>query len=109
MTGTPPAAKLSCDEEYSLPCAEALIAGTLALMTGFAQAEEPQREALRGKIAAHLQSLAGLAVLTPHFRTMLSNLCDRWAQSQGEGAPLSMDRPSERERRLWHAAPETLQ
>ena len=91
----------ACDEEYSLPCAEALLAGSLALMTGYAQAGEPQREALGAKIAVNLQQLAGLGSLTPHFRTMLANLHERWACQGGVAA--------HRPRALWHAAPETLQ
>jgi hypothetical protein len=103
MTVSTRPAPHACDEEYSLPCAEALMAGTLALMTGYAQSGDAQRDALRGKIVANLQSLSALPTLTPHFRTMLANLGERWA-----GAVPAMQ-PAERERRLWHAAPDALQ
>lgn len=106
MTASTRPAADACDEEYSLPCAEALMAGTLALMTGFAQADAAQRDALRGKIVANLQSLSGFATLTPHFRTMLANLRERWMCPWGGAEPVQV---AERERRLWHAAPDTLQ
>src|SRR3989344_4516252 len=54
-----PTSGAHCDEEYSLPCAEALLAGTLALMTGYVQACcDSHRDALRRKIAANLPLLA---------------------------------------------------
>lgn len=110
---TAPPSPASCDEEYSLPCAEALLAGTLALMTGFAQAGDArQRDALRGKIVASLHNLSALATLTPHFRTMLANLGERWAcesclpSRADEAGALSAAR---RQRMLWLTAPDTVQ
>ncbi|MFT3814681.1 MAG: hypothetical protein QM740_15095 [Acidovorax sp.] len=108
-----PSPAASCDEEYSLPCAEALLAGTLALMTGFAQAGDAgQRDALRGKIVASLHNLSALATLTPHFRTLLANLGERWAcpsclpSGPDEAEALSA---AQRQRLLWLAAPSTVQ
>ena len=50
-----PNAGSHADEEYSLPCAEALLAGTLALMTGYVQACcDSHRDAMGRKIAANL-------------------------------------------------------
>ena len=50
-----PTSGTHCDEEYSLPCAEALLAGTLALMTGYVQACcDSHRDAMGRKIAANL-------------------------------------------------------
>jgi hypothetical protein len=48
------------DEEYSLPPVEALLAGTLALMTGCAQHSGPvcQRELMVGKVVSNLTELA---------------------------------------------------
>lgn len=119
---TPTTQPTADTEEYSLPCAEALLAGTLALMTGFAQACDAQhRDAMGRKIAANLQNLSQLESLTPHFRTMLWNLQARWAQPDlmptspavGQGAVAAPERvprsPSEQRRALWHAAPDVLQ
>lgn len=101
------------DEEYSLPCAEALLAGTLALMTGYVQACcDSHREAMGRKIVTNLQLLGQADVFTPHFRTMLCNLQSRWVQQCGPGrsepvtAALSA---AEQRRALWVAAPEVVQ
>ncbi len=57
LTDTP-AKPPACDEEYSLPCAEALLAGTLTLMSGHMQACcDTHREAMGRKIIANLQLL----------------------------------------------------
>jgi len=82
-----PASSVHCDEEYSLPCAEALLAGTLALMTGYVQACcDSHRDAMGRKITANLQMLADAEGFTPHFRTVVWSLQGRWAQqSAGQG------------------------
>lgn len=113
-TGAP-----AIDEEYSLPCAEALLAGTLALMTGYVQACcDSHREAIGRKIVANLQNLSQLASLTPHFRTMLWNLQARWTQHcnpPGQGTAMSpLDEKdalnqAEQRRALWHTAPDAMQ
>ncbi|CAM3999796.1 hypothetical protein [Paracidovorax anthurii] len=99
--------------EPGLPCAEALLAGTLALMTGYAHSDrESDRLAMGRKIAAHLQSLSRMEGLTPHFRAMVGNLRNRWARRLGLLEPDPRDAaPSadELQRRLWHTAPEALQ
>ena len=53
-----------CTEEYLLPQVEALLAGTLALMTGLSQTEGPcaRRELMRDKVRANLQEQAGRPV-----------------------------------------------
>lgn len=100
----------ACDEEYSLPCAEALLAGTLALMTGWAQACcDGHREPMARKIVANLQSLAQLEALTPHFRTMLWSLQTRWAQQCTNVRAGEALVAAEARRALWHSAPEALQ
>jgi hypothetical protein len=80
------------DEEYSLPCAEALLAGTLALMTGYVLGQSD--------------------VFTPHFRTMLCNLQNRWVQQCGAGRaePVAAALSAAEQRRvLWVPAPEVVQ
>ena len=101
------------DEEYSLPRAEALLAGTLALMTGYVQACcDSHREAMGHKIVTNLQLLGQAGVLTPHFRTMLRNLQSRWVKQCGAApaepvsAALSV---AEHRRALWLPAPEVVQ
>ncbi|MFY3385243.1 hypothetical protein [Paracidovorax sp. MALMAid1276] len=104
----------AADEEYSLPCAEALLAGTLALMTGHMQACcDTHRTAMARKIVANLQMLGQMNAFTPHFRTMLWNLQGRWAEQGADsgGQPAARKAPSsaELQRALWVAAPETVQ
>lgn len=108
-TDTPAA----CDEEYSLPCAEAVLAGTLALMTAYMQAcGGPQRDAMGHRIAAGLQDLARSGQFTPHFRALLASLQRRWVQQCA--AKCTVPRPAalslaEQRRALWVPAPKALQ
>lgn len=101
------------DEEYSLPRAEALLAGTLALMTGYAQACcDSHRDAMGRKIVGNLQMLTQAGLFTPHFRTMLWNLQGRWEQhSRGSAATAQAAAMSQAEQRraLWVPAPEAVQ
>lgn len=95
------------NEEYTLPCAEALLAGTMALMTGHVQACcGAHREAMVGKIVANLTVLAEDPLLSPGFKTLLWALRQRW-QSQGQGAALAQLPATERS--LWHSSPEAVQ
>lgn len=114
-TDTPdtPASGGHCDEEYSLPCAEALLAGTLALMTGYVQACcDSHRDAMGRKITANLQMLADAEGFTPHFRTVVWSLQGRWARQsarQGGDAASAALSAAEQRRALWLTAPETVQ
>lgn len=91
------------DEEYGLPCSEALLAGALALMTGHAQACcDGRRQLLARKVADNLQLLAQHAALSPDFRAMLGRLQQHWAQQDSSQAQLSPQA-------LIHRAPGTLQ
>lgn len=108
-----PASSAHCDEEYSLPCAEALLAGTLALMTGYVQACcDSHRDAMGRKITANLQMLADAEGFTPHFRTVVWSLQGRWAQQsagQGGDAASAALSAAEQRRALWIPTPETVQ
>jgi len=92
------------DIEMELPCAEALLAGTLALMTGHAQACcENHRGLMNRKIVAQLGLLAEHPVLSPAFRTALWNLRTHWQILLERGHPPAPDT------RLWHASPGVVQ
>lgn len=75
---------LPCEiEEHELPCVEAVLAGTLALMTGYSQALQaathPEQRLLMGrKITRQLDLLAAHAQLSCAFRQVLGNLSQRW-------------------------------
>lgn len=95
-------------EEYSMPCAEALLASTLALMTGYVQACcDDHREVMGRKIVTNLQFLSELPLLTAHFRTLVGHLRGRWLQQVGM-ADVEAPAPVA-QRVLWHAAPNVLQ
>jgi len=70
-------------EEHELPCLEAVLAGTLALMTGYSQALQaaahPEQRLLMGrKITRQLGLLADQPQLSTGFRQVLSGLSERW-------------------------------
>lgn len=104
------------DDGVVLPSAEALLAGTLALMTGVIE-----RAALAQPLAAHGQSLmmsakvrANLLRLTEHprlsapFRATLARLQAHWERLALQAPPEASAYP-EPDRRLWHRSPEQLQ
>jgi len=94
------------NEEHELPTVEAVLAGTLALMTGYSQALlaelHPEHRVLMGrKIGNNLALLAEHPQLSTPFQTMLCGLQRRWAQMAGctaEAAPAchATDRIAER-------------
>lgn len=94
-------------EEYTMPCAEALLAGTLALMTGHVQACcGAHREAMVAKIVSNLTALTEDPMLSPGFKTLLWSLRGRWV-SQSQSSPLAQLPCAERD--LWHSSPEAVQ
>lgn len=97
----PSPAQTDCtDEEYVLPTAEALLAGTLALMTGCAQggADAGMRELMAGKVVSNLSRLSEHPDLSAPMQRMLGRLITRWVQ------------PVPREvAATWVAAPQSLQ
>ena len=97
------------DEEYTLPGVEALLAGTLALMTGYAQSarECPHRPLMARKLASHLLVLSAHPQLSIPMQTMLANLRTRWQleMENAADAPTVDTAPTP----LWHAAPARVQ
>ncbi|MBX3611880.1 MAG: hypothetical protein KF871_18455 [Hydrogenophaga sp.] len=78
-----------CDEEYSLPPTEALLAGTLALMTGCAQHSGPvcHRELMVGKVVSNLTELSHHPALSAPMRQLLARLSARWLLELGVQTP----------------------
>ncbi len=102
------------DEEYTLPSVEALLAGTLALMTGYAQSprDDPHRALMAGKLIANLLRLSGHPQLSPPMQTMLANLRTRWQlelENGPSGARETAAAPPLRPTPLWHPMPNRLQ
>ncbi|EJL77994.1 hypothetical protein PMI15_04449 [Polaromonas sp. CF318] len=102
-------------DAQGLPPAQALLAGTLALMTGHAQACcEGQRALLAQKIIANLFMLSRHAGAPPDFRAIAANLHPLWVRVLQPGAdqPPQVLLPTDNfdpHRVLWHTTPETLQ
>ncbi len=70
-------------EEHELPCVEAVLAGTLALMTGYSQAAQAEldparRLAMGTKIAANLALLMDHPRISLGFRQVAYGLRRRW-------------------------------
>jgi hypothetical protein len=94
-------------EEYTVACAEALLAGTLALMTGHVQARCcSHRQDLAEKIVLQLAVLCQDPLLSPGFKNLLWALRARWlALNMGSSI---VPRPAS-DRALWHSSPRVLQ
>jgi len=99
------------DEEYVMPCAEAMLAGTLALMTGHAQSAcTRQRVLMAKKIRSNLYFLGQNPDLTANFRTVVQRMHQHWDTllSATEPPPANvLDHENHLlpETRLWHATP----
>lgn len=70
-------------EEHELPCIEAVLAGTLALMTGYSQAlqaelDPAQRLCMGAKIGENLALLMDHPMLSLGFRQVAYGLRERW-------------------------------
>lgn len=72
-------------EEYELPCSEAVLAGTLALMTGYGQSLQAERDpaqrlAISLRVAHNLDRLATQPALSEPFRALSGKLAALWRQ-----------------------------
>ena len=99
----------AADEEYTLPGVEALLAGTLALMTGYAQSarECPHRPLMARKLVSNLLVLSAHPQLSAPMQTMLANLRTRW-QLELENAADALAAETA-PTPLWHPAPARVQ
>ena len=95
------------DEEYTLPSVEALLAGTLALMTGYAQSarECPHRPMMAHKLATNLSDLSAHPQLSLPMRSMLAKLRTRWEAAGADAGTAAPAQPAP----LWHRVPASLQ
>lgn len=92
------------DQEYPLPSVEAILAGTLALMTGHAQSAcAGQRRLMSTKIVSNMALLAEHPHLSANFRCALEQLRGHWQRLEQPGCDASGKKP------MWHAAPGTVQ
>ena len=106
----------TASEEYQMPSLEAMLAGTLALMTGFAEAVNPQQRTLMSqKIFCNLGVLSQHPLVSPGFQAMVWNLRLHWLAQGSDTAKHTQtagEEPrsaTELARALWHTTPEKLQ
>ncbi len=110
-----PAAPPSDDETYDLPCAEALLAGSLALMTGHAQTDcVRQRGLMARKIRSNLFFLSQHPGVNAPLRTVLQRMHEHWdrlVQNPPSEPVAARNDPGELlpETRLWHPPAQQLQ
>ena len=112
--------------DQEMPGAEALLAGTLALMTGIAQGCcDSHRALMVKKVIANLSMLACHPMASSGFKVTIANLRVFWlrilaqghalagtnpgAPASGHGEPFHTPLAPERHAMLWHNAPETVQ
>jgi hypothetical protein len=100
--------------EFDISGLEAMLAGTLCLMSAYAHCncDNANNQGLISlKIVSNLTCLQCQNGLSPEFRRVLAKVCDSWrqhsllAQSDGNGRASSpqIDTP------LWHSAPSIVQ
>lgn len=91
-------------DESRLPAVEAVLAGTLALMTSHAEAGSAGRRlAMRARIVSNIDILMRDARLSPTFRLSLGQLCVHWKYMGAPGSDLPPDRLD------WHGWPLSIQ
>lgn len=102
-------------EEHELPCLEAVLAGTLALMTGYSQALQAelhpeQRVRMGAKIGDNFTLLAQHPQLSLGFRQVLLGLQRRWnAMTEcSSAAALDCEVATPRPSPMDHVAPGRL-
>ena len=95
-------------EEYALPCVEAVLAGTLALMTGVAQAAPgcPHVGSMAAKIVCNLGVLADHPQLSEPMRQLLARLIARGEPVARSALAGELALP---EKALWLRSPATVQ
>lgn len=103
---------LHTDAAYEMPSAEAMLAGTLALMTGHAQSAcARQRCLMSQKIVANLLALSQHPALSPPFKTVAERMRPHWkVLAQAMEAPLNRPMPTVADPQpLWHTAATRVQ
>lgn len=134
MTQQTDAAQADDDEEYVMPCAEALMAGTLALMTGHARCGCAQhRDMMARKAAVNLNTLSHHPHISDGLRSVAQKLYEQWIEviqadllnalavpagatpsvPTHDAAHIAQYRAelsrAEKSRALWHTTPEVIQ
>lgn len=95
----------SATTEFVLSSVEAVLAGTLALMTALVQGCcEEHRLAIRRKVIANLAELEQQEHLSDQFRAVASHLQQHWRRLDSEPSAAGAADPH-----MWHASPGAVQ
>lgn len=94
--------------DETLPSADALLAGTLALMTGYSYARNgcPMRPLMAAKLARNLAVLSRHPEISSPMRAVLGNLLIRWQQG---AVNTDSQESSQQGTALWHRPPGLVQ
>jgi hypothetical protein len=96
--------------EHEISGLEAMLAGTLCLMSAYAHSPCGNNKALMAlKIVSNLKCLQCQSVLSAEFRQVLGNVTDSWQRHCLLQSPEFALKPSDRASELWHAQPEAVQ
>ena len=90
--------------EFDISGLEAMLAGTLCLMSAYSHGEKQpaqQQELISAKIISNLSCLQCQNCLSPEFRRVLSKVCEAWRLHLG----LAASTPAAH----WHLTPSSLQ
>jgi hypothetical protein len=96
--------------EHDISGLEAMLAGTLCLMSAYAHCPCGKNQALMAlKIVSNLKCLQCQNALSSEFRVVLGKVTDSWQQHCLLQSPESPAQPNHGATELWHAQPATVQ
>jgi hypothetical protein len=107
---TAPAAASADYAEFDISGLEAVLAGTLCLMSAYAHCPCTNNQGLMSlKIISNLTCLQCQTRLSPEFRKVITKVSDSWRQHSlmHTGAALAVENPHTS--RFWYSAPESVQ
>jgi hypothetical protein len=92
--------------EYAISGLEALLAGTLALMSAYAHgACNKHQELMALKIVSNLTCLQNQASLSEEFRKVLAKVSDSWRQHSLLSNNPWLNKAAQAPAHIWHNAP----
>jgi len=97
---------LNAQGQYEMRSTEALIVGTIALMSHYGQCGCDNRQALLPKIVGNMSCLMLQAELSAEFRFALGQIRSMWTDAIANNDCASSD---ERNAQLWHKTSEVVQ
>lgn len=96
--------------EFNISGLEAMLAGTLCLMSAYAHCACGKNQGLMAlKIVSNLTCLQHQSSLSAEFRQVLAQVANSWQQHSLLQTPEFAAKPSHAPSQLWHAAPEAVQ